>query len=380
MTDGPSYNTRYRIEIIKAGNGTANRLALVLRSMSAVKQDGAVFTGTCEARRVARIYRDVEVLREGKWDIKMSFTRDGRELIPGSAEFMRDCPSEDLEGFAMPTPGQAAAARTAPAQPAASVTSAGPQVELDESLEGLEGTSIPWPYGSDYRIQDEGKLDTLARKNRVPKDGKLKIQLGPLSDRHYLIEPKRERGGGWKASRMFPDRDREEIATDKHYNRCVQAVKAYERKRALAAVSGAVSIAEAIRPGSATAPGGSKPSSLLDKPAGVPVNTGVASQKPLRWWTLKPGTTTRWTLELADGTKESGDDLEELMARTWAREPDVVSVMGWAGQRPKAAPVPLPPLLNLATPPAEDVVPSEKLRELGRALLGEDEGIEGAEL
>lgn len=379
MSEGPVYNTRYRIEIGKAPSGTANLVGLVLKANSAVKQDGHVFTGSCEARRVARIFKDVDMIRAGKWDIKMSFTRDGRELIPGSSEFMRDCPPEDLEGWQPPVPpGEPSTARppapppssAQPAPRAAPIPQASAPTRPSQEETELEGTSIPWQYGADYRVQDEDKLNTLARKKREPKDGKLKIQLGPLSDRQYLIEPNRGRGGGWKASRMFPDRDREVIATDPHYSRCVQAVRQYERRRAVAALEGAEALAEVLQPNRPAAAPKASPTKPVQVSGPVPTPTAT-SQKPFRLWSLKPGTSTRWSLELSDGVSEAGDDLEELLARTWAREPEATFVVGWTGQLPKIKRevAPLPPLPALPDP----VDVPNGLADLGHDLLGEED-------
>lgn len=380
MDGQPAYDTRFKVVVERAPRTAIRNLQMMLGANGSYKQDENVFTGTCEYRRAYKILDGITVLREGdKWDIHLEMSRNGQPLdlavvaasnpdIPAPEMRLPPMPPAPTEAPSRPltTPRGVPAAPRAPLPAPASPAPPGPMTRAPRTDEMLVGTSVPWPYGDVYRPEDAGKLDTIARKPRSRKEGKLKIQLGRNQDHQYLVEPNRGPEGGWVASRLQREGDRQRIAHDAEFRRCVYAIQKDMQDRA-SAVLMLSRTAPAEPPDTTPRPIPVAPFASVPMPQAAAAPQGVAPSVGPRpsfaLWTLGAGEapgTTRWCATGTDGSRYESEDLELLLYQLHEASGGNRVVIGWDGQRP-------PPRVVPEVLPALPAVDPELLA-LGQAL------------
>lgn len=188
-----------------------------------------------------------------------------------------------------------------------------------------------WVYGAQYRPQDEEKLETLSRKAFGPKDhkSKIKITLGPDSDRRYVIEFARTEGGVWVAYRMGADyADRKEVGRGQRFGAAVHGIIEHERKLwAPRAPKVKAQTPQAQTPQVQTAPVQTAPAQTAPAPEAfimcMLVPGGRAAGDP------------RWAVVLRDQVIAVGDDLEVVLAQAKTAVPSALLVVGWNGTLPR---------------------------------------------
>lgn len=361
-------DTKCTIQVLAAPKGSTKMLRVLLRGYAthglSAAEDGTTFAFSLERRKAREVLFKVRKLWNAE-QISVQFAQNGNDVTEAveaeappqpiqnetqqnrtqamlqRARAVREEAAGEPAKPAQKTPGQAPdqqawgwknGARDVP-PPAPTDAAAVKMAGLDYSVaEGVHGV---WAFGNGYRPVDADKLDAEAKKRLAFRDGKQKISLGVNSERKYMIEPDRTRGG-WTATRLTEEFGaREFLGNAEVYRDAVAFVQVFEEKRATpthtsaAAPVAPVAAAPVATPVVAPTP--------IPTPASVATaSTPVSAPAPAGGFAmglLTPAPNARWKIEHNGKVLAYGDNLEAVMraARAAAGDPPMF-VMGWNGQ------------------------------------------------
>ena len=417
---GAMKDTKCSITVLAVPKGNTRMLRILLKGYGTAgvtaSEDGTEFSFNVERRKAAEVLFKIRKLWNEE-QIRVTFAQNGQDItdkvvtepppkpVTDEAAATRtqamvakaraaQAPAQAPQAQGAKPPGQppgqqawgwkdGARDATPPVVPVPAPPRTPPAAAAAGAAAAVEGKNGVWTFGNGYRTVDADKIDTQMKRKVVQRDGKQKITLGVNSDRQYLIEPDRVRGG-WSTSRLVSDfNGREYLGNAPDYRSAVMFVRDYEEQRAQTAPEAPAAPAPATAPVAPTVPSApAVPAARLPAPAPAPTAGGFAMVM------LSPSTipgTPRWAVMRGAMLLAASDDLEQAIAAAYQVSGSPMLVVGWNGQSPAkrtrraetvaAVTVPPPPPEDEGEgleDSAEDEVDPEEVEDEG-AEVGEAE-------